>query len=298
MRLDSTLEAIRAYMGSSAATNNPIFVSSWDDHTSTTLTPGNSHGTLNGTTAVVIVANPASSTYRSIDEINIWNYDTISHSISIEFYDNVTARKMFEATLDPGDSLRYNRNVGWGVYNNQGVPRAMGVQALMGRLMVPIASNVTANITGTKTITSTQTALTYVGRAGRAASSVTLRYNVTTAGATITWAELGVFKGDLILAANSTLTRLGYADVSGVVNSTGRKSTLVTLSTNIAIGDEIWIGIGCQATTAVVIRAYSLIEDCQAGTVVMMVARPSTVASPTSWTVNNAVGPWMYAYLN
>jgi hypothetical protein len=296
--LDTVNKSIRAYMGAAATTNQPIFVCSYADHTSSTFVPGANDGTLNGTTPVTLVAAPAGSTQRQIKYINIWNNDTVSQSVTIELLSTSAQRTLFRCTLDPGSAVTFTEGIGWVVFNNQGVPRSGGIVVNTGRLMAPPIVDVTANITGTKAITTTQTALVYVGVAGRAASSVTLRYNVTVAAVTITWAEIAIFKGIPLVAANPSLSLLGWADVAGVINTTGRKSTNITLLSNISIGDELWIGIGNQATTAVTIRAYSLVEDCQVGTVVMMVARPSTVASPSSWTINNAVAPWMYCYLN
>lgn len=285
-------------MGANATTNQPIFVCSYADHTASAFTPAANDGTLNGTTPVVMIAAPAGSTQRQVKYINIWNFDTVSHSVTVELLSTAARRTLFQATLDPGSTLTFTEGIGWVVFNNQGVPRSGGIVVNTGRLMAPPIVDVTANITGVKAITTTQTALVYVGVAGRAASSVTLRYNVTVAAITITWAEVAIFKGIPLVAANPSLSLLGWADVAGVVNSIGRKSTNITLLSNISIGDELWIGIGNTAITATTIRAYSLVEDCQVGTVVMMVARPSTVASPSSWTINNAVAPWMYCYLN
>jgi hypothetical protein len=298
MILDTTSKSLRVYLGSAATTTNPVFSAAYVDHTTSSCTPGANDGAADNTTAVTVVAAPASSTQRQVKAIDVWNGDTISHQVTVELLNSATQRTLIRATLEPMASLHWAPDAGWYVLTAEGAPRLGGVVSNQSRLMRPVCAAVTANITGTKTCTSNASWLVYVGVASRAASQVTLRYNVTTAAATITWCEAAVFKGTPLVAANPSLSRLGYADVSGVINSTGRKSTTVSLTTNVAVGDELWVGVGCQATTAAVVRAYSLVEDCQVGsTVTLAASRYSTVASPTSWTVDNAVAQWIYAYL-
>lgn len=139
----------------------------------------------------------------------------------------------------------------------------------------------------------------WLGTASWKSTSVALRYRVTTAAATITYAEVGIFSGAVNLGGNPTLTRLGYADVSAVVNSTGIKSTAVTLSTACNPGDNLWAVFGNDATTPMQLRA-GLADDIQTGICATLAARPSTATSPTAWTIAGATValPWVTAYVN
>lgn len=139
----------------------------------------------------------------------------------------------------------------------------------------------------------------WLGTAPWKSTSVTLRYRVTTAAVTITYAEVGIFSGSINLGGNPTLTRLGYADVAAVVNSTGLKSTAVTLSTACNPGDNLWAVFGNDATTPLQVRA-GLADDIQTGICATLAARPSTATSPTVWTIAGATVavPWVTGYVN
>lgn len=80
--LDTTGKSITITMTGAAATTNPDYMSAWADDNGSTVTPGSSDGTLNGTTPVTVVAAPAASTRRMVKEINVYNRD----SANVTFY--------------------------------------------------------------------------------------------------------------------------------------------------------------------------------------------------------------------
>jgi hypothetical protein len=150
-----------------------------------------------------------------------------------------------------------------------------------------------ANLTATKTITSTNSFAVYMGRAGASYTTITLRFRVTTQAATITWAEVAIATGAPVLGGNPSLTRRGFTNTAAIVNSLGLKSVAVTVS-GIVAGDHLWAVIGNQATTAAVIRA-GLADDLQVGTQASAVVRPSLMATPQAFTLEGATVacPWI-----
>lgn len=151
-----------------------------------------------------------------------------------------------------------------------------------------------ANLTATKACTSNTSFAVYMGKADAAYTSVVVRLRVTTAAATITWAEVAIATGTPAPAGNPSLTRRGLTDVAAVVNSLGQKSITVSVS-GIAAGDDIWVVFGAQATTALAVRA-GLADDLQIGGQASVAAtRPSTMASPTTFTIEGATAacPWV-----
>lgn len=142
------------------------------------------------------------------------------------------------------------------------------------------------NLTAAKTLTSGSTFAIYLGRACARYSSVVVRWRVTTAAATVTWAEVAIATGSGAMAGASTLTTRGYTDVAAVITSTGQKSTTVAVS-GIEVGDDVWVLIGNAATTAGIVRA-GLADDLQVGFNVSAAARPSTMAAATSFAVEGA----------
>jgi len=112
--LDSTAKSITAKLAAAPATNQPTFVATYADNTGTTFTEGASDGTLNGTTAVTIVAAPAASTRRVIKTIIIENTDTAAVALTVT-YVNVTGKNIANVTLNPGDSYTLD-----GTFDNTG----------------------------------------------------------------------------------------------------------------------------------------------------------------------------------
>ena len=297
MILTSTSDYIEAVMGGAAATTNPDYYTSFVDNTTTTFTPGEKDGTLNGSTDVTICASPAASTQRSVKFFSIYNRDTVPQTITVKYFNGTTERIINKVTLNVGDTLMYRSNTGFSIINSYGAPTASGVIVNAGNFLLPTKD--AANVTATRTCATTNSYAMYLGNCSKQTSSITLAYRVTTAAATITWAEAGVFKGNVNLGGNPTLTRLGYIDASSIFNSTGIKSTTVSLSINAMPGDDLWAVFGNQATTALVLRA-ALADDIQSGTSASIAARPSTVTSPTAWTIDAATDAqiWVAGFIN
>ncbi len=143
-----------------------------------------------------------------------------------------------------------------------------------------------ANLTAVTATATNTSIMVYAGRAAKAYTSCNLRSNVTTAAATITWAEVGVFEGALPgYGNNASLTRSGYTDVSATFNSTGRKTTTISVS-SVAQGDDLWVAYGSQATTPYQVRG-TLADDLQEGMVQTYAGRISTAGSPQATVIGS-----------
>lgn len=118
--LDTTTKKLQVLMGGAASTTNPDYVVSYADITTTAFTPGNSNGTLNGSTAVDVVAAPAASTYRQIKTLSILNVDTSTQTITVRYNDNGTSRKIIAFSILTNYSLNYDETTGWYVLDASG----------------------------------------------------------------------------------------------------------------------------------------------------------------------------------
>jgi hypothetical protein len=138
----------------------------------------------------------------------------------------------------------------------------------------------------------------YIGRAGAAYTSISLRFEVTTqAVAAITWAEVGIGTSPVItLNGNADITRRGFTDVSASFNSTGEKTVAVTVS-GIAAGDHLWALAGSQAATAFqVLRGVG--GNLSAGeTQLATTTRISTMSSPKTFACINNPVPFSCAWI-
>lgn len=72
------------------------------------LTPGNTHGALNGTTPVDIVAAPAASTQRLVRNVTFYNRDTAAVTITLRLDDGGTERWLDTQIVQPGEAWLYS----------------------------------------------------------------------------------------------------------------------------------------------------------------------------------------------
>lgn len=127
------------------------------------------------------------------------------------------------------------------------------------------------NLTAVTSIAKAAAYYQYVGRVTNAITTATVRARVTTAygeaGVGTKGAEVGVYKGTLNAGSDpGTLTLLGSTDVSGTYNSTGLKTTSVTLS-GVSSGDDLWVAFGSSPGSlgiAAQLRGV-LADDLQSG---------------------------------
>lgn len=295
--LSATTDAVQVVLGGAVATSQLPCVSSWRDITATTYTAGRTAANTNNTTDVDVVPAPAASTQRVVDFLSVRNADTSAAVVTIKLDLAGTEFVLWSGTLQVGWSVTYTDALGWQVRNAAGI-------AITAPMLNSAASSVmcpphfaTANLTSTKTITSGITFAVYMGKAPRALTSVQLRCRVTTAMATITWGEVAVAKGAIVVGGNPSLTVVGWDDVAAVFNSTGQKTRTINVSSGQAIneGDDLWALIGNQATTACVMRAQSIADDLQVGVQASLATRPSlNVGNAQTYTIEGAttVAAW------
>jgi len=118
--LSQTTDKIQINLGGSVTTNQLNCFVSYRDTTTTTITPGRNVVNTNNTTLVDLVGSPASSTRRVVEYISVYNNDTTSDTITINFYDNGTSYELIKTTLLVGEKLEYQSGVGFKCFDRFG----------------------------------------------------------------------------------------------------------------------------------------------------------------------------------
>ena len=289
--LVSTNESVE--MATSAAVNLD-WTTHFVDITTIAFTPSASDGQATTATNTTIVAAPAASTQRQVKFMSFRNVGASSNTVTVRKVNTGNKREMWAATLAAGEALYYTDGEGFVQVDANGNRKVLTVNVapIPALQSSPLFS--TANLTTAKTITSTNSFALYMGKAPRAytaGQTMQIRLRVTTAAATITWCEAALAKGTPVIGGNPTLTVVGFADTSATYNSTGQKTTTITISTGQAInaGDDVWVLIGNSATTALQVRAASIADDLQTGFQASAVQRPSLiVGTGTAFTLEGA----------
>jgi hypothetical protein len=118
--LSQTTDKIQINLGGSVTTNQLNCFVSYRDTTTTTITPGRNVVNTNNTTLVDLVGSPAPSTQRVVEYISVYNNDTTSDTITINFYDNGTSYELIKTTLLVGEKLEYQSGVGFKCFDRFG----------------------------------------------------------------------------------------------------------------------------------------------------------------------------------
>lgn len=113
--LDSTTDKIQALLTAAPVIRQPSYVTSFQDITTTAVTPGENDGAMSGVTAVDIVASPASSTQRRISHIFICNNDTAEVTALVRLNANGTMRNIIRAKIPVSGMLMYVSGEGFRV---------------------------------------------------------------------------------------------------------------------------------------------------------------------------------------
>jgi len=282
MILNSTTDSLEIVLSGTTTTNPVDFVSSYNVIYSSGITPSRNTGSISNSTPVNVIPSPSANQQNQLRFCSIFNKDTSGVTISVNFNDNGTKRIVFTSGLYPGDSIQYNPNNGWQCYNYNGLLKVSGVVQTPTSIRSLEYFNA-INASTTLTLTTGSDFAFYLGKADRPYNQVTIQYQVTTAiGATITYAELAIYKGIMPIGSGLTSNQLcGWVDVSGAnqysLGSTGVKTCPITV-TGVTTGDDIWAVFGSVTSgTNAAIRA-GVVDDIGAGFIQTATGslRPST----------------------
>lgn len=119
----SRLEAVCDF---AANTVDPTCVTCWSDQSTGAYQGGALSQNFTGTTAIVIVAAPASGAVRDVDFINISNVDLITQSITVRYYNGSGTYNLVKVALASGDRLTYTHGSGWQTITSAGVLKSAG----------------------------------------------------------------------------------------------------------------------------------------------------------------------------
>jgi hypothetical protein len=121
--LDATTESIVVV---TTLAKNIDYISSWSDHTTTTLTPGNDKGSITTATTTTIVSSPGASTQRQVHYISLCNKDTTAQTLAVhhDTSGTKTLASPNNVVLQAGESLVYTSKDGFRVLTVDGAVKS------------------------------------------------------------------------------------------------------------------------------------------------------------------------------
>jgi hypothetical protein len=288
MILDSTSDVLQIVLSGTVGTTQLPFYVSYNTITSTGMTISKNQGTTNNQTPVTLIPSPSSGQQIQLRQCSIFNSDTSGATVSVQYTNGSVTRTILSTALIQNESIQYNPNSGWQTYDEIGYLKVLGVSNNPPTLRIPPFYSTIASTTlvTSLTVTSGTNLAFYLGKADRAYTNMTIRYNVSTAlGATITYAELAIYKGYPTIGSattTNTITRCGFTNTSSIFNSTGTKNTLVNV-TGVTINDDLWVVFANVTSGTNMVLWGGITDETQNGFIgnVTGSLRPSTNSSLT-----------------
>ena len=108
--LDATTKSLEIDLAGAITTNQLPYVLGYVDLLSSDQSisaVGSNDGASNSTTAVSILAAPASGHTRQVKFLSVFNADTVAAVLTLQYNDNGTVRTITKVTLDVGDNFIY-----------------------------------------------------------------------------------------------------------------------------------------------------------------------------------------------
>ena len=100
----------------------------WVDNDGSTVTPGRTNTpSITSATTTDVVASPASSTFRSVQYINVMNEGVGTQTISINLTDGTTVSTQWSGSLAAAECIAYENN-SFVKYNSAGLPTSAPTQ--------------------------------------------------------------------------------------------------------------------------------------------------------------------------
>jgi hypothetical protein len=291
MVITTTSDSIQIVLGAAVTTNQLTFVASFNDYTSTGVTPTKNASTTNNTTAVDIIPAPPSGSSRELRYCSIFNCDSEAATVTVTGNFGGTPRTMISVKLAVNDYIQYTHRTGWKVFDMNGSLKNYDNFKLFTDHRAAVWSCATGLTTGLSIATTTY--CVYLGKALAPYSLINVYYGLATAiTATITWAEIAIYTGKPTLGTGTTLTRIAFLDTSTLWQGAGLKSSNFQVD-GIEAGDDLWVVFGNSTTgTSVSIRTYNVVDDIGAGFLQTSASnRPSTNTTLTGTVVSATTCP-------
>lgn len=105
--ISETTDNLQVVLAGNVTTNQLQCYTAWRDRTSTTFIAGRTVSVTNNTTDVNIAAAPAASTQRLIDEISIYNADTVPATVTVKIDANGTEVLLYREQIASGEFIKY-----------------------------------------------------------------------------------------------------------------------------------------------------------------------------------------------
>lgn len=289
MKLTTTSDKLQVVLGGAVTTNQLQCVVSYKIYTTTTTTDGQVLINTNNTTDVDLAGAPASGEVYEIQNINIYNADTVSATVTIKIDVSGTEKIVYKGIVGVGDVISWSGEGGWKNTSNNVTPILNNKYVLTGALYETFDRNLCYEV-NTALLSSGRLSLQAIYLpAGVTINSISF-WSATTAGATLTNQLFGLFD------SSYNLLRSSVNDTSTAWAANSRKTLALTSAFTTTYSGIHYLGIMVAATTVPTIKGNTAKTGGQlsagapsmggTSTTGLTTALPATAAAPGTVTTS------------
>lgn len=289
MKLTTTNDKIQIVLGGAITTNQLQCLTTWKVYTTTTTTDGKRATDTNSTTDVDLAGAPASGETYDIQNINVYNKDTVSATVTIKLDVSGTETILYKGVVGVNDVISWTAEGGWKNTSNNITPLLNNRKVLSGALYETRDRDL-VNEVNTAVLSTGRLSLQAIYLpAGTVISSISF-WSATTAAGTPTNQLFGLFDSSYNLLRSST------NDTTTAWAANSRKNLSLTSSFTTTYSGIHYLGIMVTATTVPTIKGNTAKTGGQLGaaapsmggtsTTGLTTALPATAAAPGTVTTS------------
>lgn len=242
MKLTTTNDKIQVVLGGAVTTNQLQCLCTYKVYTTTTTTDGKVAINTNNTTDVDLAGAPSSGQTYDIQNINIFNNDTVSATVTVKLDVSGTETILYKGVVGVNDVISWTAEGGWKNTSNNVTPLLNNKKVLTGALYETVDRDLCDEV-NTAALSSGRLTLQAIWLpAGTTINSISF-WSATTAGATLTNQLFGLYDINLNLLRSST------NDTSTAWAANSRKTLSLTSAFTTTYSGLYYLGIMVAATT-------------------------------------------------
>lgn len=289
MKLTTINDKLQIVLGGSITTNQLQCLTTYKIYTTTATTDGKLAVNTNNTTDVDLAGPPGASEVYDIQNINVYNKDTVNQTVTIKLDVSATETILYKGIVGVGDVISWSAEGGWRNSSNNIQPLLNNKKCISGALYETFDRDMCNEV---------NTALLSTGRlslqaiyipAGTLISSISF-WSATTAAGTPTNQLFGLFDSNRNLLATST------NGTTGAWAANSKKTLSLTATFTTTYSGLYYLGLMVTATTVPTIKGNTARTGGQlqaeapsmggTSTTGLTTALPATAAAPGTVTTS------------
>lgn len=242
MKLTTTNDKLQIVLGGSVTTNQLQCVTSYKIYTTSSTTDGKLAVNTNNTTDVDLAGAPASGEVYDIQNINIFNNDTVAQTVTVKLDVSGTETILYKGVVGVNDVISWSGEGGWKNTSNNILPLLNNRKCVTGALYETFDRDLCDEVISVVLATGRLSLQAIYLPAGTTINSISI-WSASTAAGTPTNQLFGLYD------INLNLLRSSVNDTTTAWAANSRKTLALTSAFTTTSSGLYYLGIMVAATT-------------------------------------------------